>query len=97
MKTKNSGNKMSPSVKLYIINLISYLQIVCDALSLVNGQIDYSESALTTGEYPVDTVATFTCADGFRLSGFESSICQMSGQWMEQNQMCNVGKEQFLQ
>ena len=66
--------------------LISYLQIIgptCEALSLVNGQIDYSESALTNGEYPVGTVANFTCADGFSLSGSASSVCQMSGQWTE--------------
>ena len=58
--------------------LISYLQIIdptCEALSLVNGQIDYTQSPLTTGEYPVDTVASFTCDFRYYLSGAGSTTC----------------------
>ena len=69
--------------------MISYLQIVtCEALSLVNGQIDYTESSLTNGEYPVDTVATFTCDFRYFLSGSESVTCQISGEWNAKTSIC---------
>ena len=39
------------------------------------------------------TVASFSCSSGFSLSGSESTICEISGHWMEQNQMCKGGKQ----
>ena len=45
------------------------------------------------GEYPVDTMASFSCSSGFSLSGSESTVCQMSGHWGQQSPMCNEGKE----
>ena len=90
---------MSHSMRLYIIKLISYLQIIdptCETLSLVNGQIDYTESALTNGEYPVDTVATFTCDFRYYLSGSESITCQTSGEWNAESPMCKSNNSYAL-
>ena len=98
-KQKKFNKKISPSVRLYIIKLISYLQKIdptCEALSLVNGQIDYSDSALTAGEYPVDTVASFTCDFRYYLSGAGSITCQTSGKWNAESPMCKSNKSYAL-
>ena len=49
-------------------------------MSLENGDTAYNESDIN-GEYPVGTMASFSCSSGFSLSGSDSSICQMSGHW----------------
>ena len=71
--------------------------VLCKALSLKNGDIAYNESSDINGEYPVGTVASFLCNSGFSICGSKSSTCQMSGNWGQQSQICNAGKESFLQ
>ena len=76
--------------------MINILNVVtCAVLSLEDGQIDYTEAAEINGEYPVGTVASFSCNSGLSLSGSESSICQMSGNWKQQSQICNAGKMKY--
>ena len=65
--------------------------VTCSSLSLSNDEVSYSGSAVN-GEYPVNTVASFTCNSGYALSGSESSTCETSGTWNEQYQMCNQGE-----
>ena len=67
------------------------MAVRCSSLSLSNGEVSYSGSALN-GEYPVNVVASFTCNYGYTLSGSASSTCENSGTWNKQDQMCNQGK-----
>ena len=55
----------------------------CGNLYLANGQVHYSESSLTAGQYPVGTVATWTCNYGFYslYSYYGSTTCDSSGTW----------------
>ena len=62
--------------------------MTCQALSLVNGQINYNEPAAINGDYPVGTVASFTCTDNYYLSGSESITCQTSGDWNQETSAC---------
>ena len=48
----------------------------CMALSYPNGHISYSESALLSGRFPLDTVASFTCNYGYSISGLQLQTCQ---------------------
>ena len=74
-----------------LMNLKQILIVVtCDPLqNLENGDINYNESLLTNGEYPVDTLASFMCNRGYDLSGSDSGTCQTSGDWDQQTPTCN--------
>ena len=61
--------------------------VTCVALSLDNGQVGYHTPVGDEG-YTVDTVAYFSCAYGFVLSGSSSTICQTSGNWNPEPPMC---------
>ena len=51
--------------------------------------VDYDESRIfVSSKYPVDTMATFSCDEGFSLSGSSSSICQDSGNWSQETPIC---------
>ncbi len=34
-----------------------------------------------TAEFDEDTLATYTCNDGFRLFGFDTRLCLRGGTW----------------
>ena len=54
--------------------------VECPALSPIpNGAITYGPDMIAL--YDVDTMATHTCNDGFRLSGAETRVCLASGRW----------------
>ena len=61
----------------------------CASLHLPNGNIDYDKTAVTTNEYPVDTIASFTCIYGFKRTGSASSTCQNSGTWSQHTPGCS--------
>ena len=63
--------------------------VTCSALSLTNGQVTYDESAVTSGEYPVGTVATFRCDHGYSSSGSTLSTCETSTSWDQETPTCN--------
>ena len=67
--------------------------MTCPALGLEDGEITYNDSQVTTGEYPVDTVATFICSYGYSMSGSQSSKCTTTGSWNEETPTCNLGIE----
>ena len=52
--------------------------VTCTQLSLDNGGVTYNESMVMTDEYPVDTLASFSCERGYNLNGSDTSTCQTS-------------------
>ena len=73
---------------------IIFVVVTCTALSPPsNGQISYNEPSMTYGEYPVDTKASFTCNQGYSLSGSESRTCETSGNWNQETPTCNQSNE----
>ena len=63
------------------------------ALSFPNGHISYSESALLSGRYPLDTVASFTCNYGYSISGLQLQTCQPNEAWDNQPPTCTQSKK----
>ena len=45
------------------------------------------------GKYPVGTVASFSCNDGFRRVGSSLRKCQTSGNWNQQTPTCSQSKK----
>ena len=64
------------------------IAVVCTQLSLANGRVTYNHSTGFRVLFLEGTMATFTCNDGYALSGAESSICQPSETWSEPNPSC---------
>ena len=58
-------------------------------LSLENGEITYNTSSLN-GDYPLYTVASFSCDEFYSREGSSSAICQNSGNWNPQAPTCNA-------
>ena len=73
--------------KYFFLNVVT-----CVVLSLQNGQISYNDSQATNGEYPVDTVASFSCNYGHSRSGSNSRTCQIQGDWDQETPTCNQSK-----
>ena len=70
-------------------------------MNLKNGDVSYTFSYENTkysfetgdGRYTFDTVASFSCNEGYYLSGTEETTCQTSGKWNMDHPECNLGKE----
>ena len=63
---------------------------------MANGQVNYNQQQvinLMNERYHIDTVATYTCNDGYSLSGSESNTCQASGNWEHDLPTCESNKE----
>ena len=71
----------------------------CPELSLVNGHVTYTELWLRNGALvrPLDSVASFTCDHGYRLTGSNSATCQQSSMWDQEISTCTQGNELKLQ
>ena len=63
-----------------ILSNISFAA-TCPVPSFINGEVQYSTDQVENGEYPTDTVAGFTCNDGYSRNGPISSTCKDSGTW----------------
>ena len=61
--------------------------VTCSTLNLENGVVNYNLAAVAGG-YPVYTVASFTCNDGYTRSGASSSTCKTSEQWNMNKPTC---------
>ena len=81
------------NVSLHITNI---LVPSCEELNLENGEIDYSESLMPNGRYPVTARANFTCNYGYNLNGSASSSCLDSLNWSEQIPICDQGNDFFF-
>ena len=57
--------------------------VTCAAVTVANSEISYNKLALENGGYPLGTVASFTCFDGFNLYGFESGTCLATGRFSQ--------------
>ena len=68
----------------------------CGSLSLTNGQVNYNELPLTSGGYPVGTVASFSCDHGFYLSSIISTTCDVSGTWSQNHPRCIQCNENII-
>ena len=81
----------SPVIKcslwLNILTLLYIYPVRCAPLSLVSGEVSNTESA-ENGQYPVDTVASFSCDSGYYQHGPNSVTCQTSGNWNEEAPRC---------
>ena len=61
--------------------------VVCPTLAPIpNGVITYDPDMIA--DYDVDTVATYSCNPGFRLSGFETRQCLLGGIWSNLVPVC---------
>ena len=76
---------------MLLICIFNIDTVTCSVLSVSKGEVSYSES-LVYGGYPVNTTASFACDYEYALSGPESSICEASGTWNEQDQKCKKGQ-----
>ena len=63
--------------------------------SFANGQITYNRrieyteyNGLFDFRYPMDTVATFTCSEGYELVGSSTRTCNPSGDWSSSTPRC---------
>ena len=65
----------------------------CHEPLLISGQITYNDSMTSPYHYPLDTMASFSCYNGYSLSGPISSICLMSEEWSEQPPTCNLSNK----
>ena len=82
------------NVSIHITNI---LVPSCEELqNLANGEIDYSESLMPNGRYPVTARANFTCNYGYNLNGSASSTSLESLNWSEQIPICDQGNEFFI-
>ena len=66
--------------------LYHYYVVLCDGLSLPNGEVNYDPESIN-GEYPMGTIASFTCNYGYNLNGSNSRTCQISGNWTQKLQI----------
>ena len=70
--------------------------VTCEPLSLKNGQVTYNASEVTEHSfefYYAGAMATFSCQDGYHLSGSDTSICQASKTWSGQTPSCIEGNK----
>ena len=56
--------------------------------------MDFSDQQSEVGEgYPLETVASFSCNEGYNLSGPDDVTCELPGEWnRDQDPQCNLGK-----
>ena len=57
--------------------------VVCEALSLDNGVVNYNKPHVHGG-YSIGVEAYITCNPGYVSSGPQSTVCQISGAWSSQ-------------
>ena len=70
--------------------LITHLP-VCESLNNpTNGEVVINASTRVVG-----SVATYTCDDGFLLSGSDERECQDNGMWSGPEPLCNIVERMF--
>ena len=76
----------SPEIRHYIF------VATCPPLNITNGRVEYHPSAVN-GALPIDTLAFFTCDEGYIINGFGFSTCQESGNWDPEIPTCDKSME----
>ena len=70
----------------------------CPPLSFItDGSISYSRAVEANGGYLSDTVATFSCNDGYELSEDTTKTCQDNHMWTGADPFCQSKDEYFIQ
>ena len=69
-----------------------YSVVTCSDRSLSNGHVSFDRDSVDNGQYPVNTISTFRCKDGYSVFGHNSSTCEISGRWSQPIPHCG-GKE----
>ena len=72
--------------------IISFLK-VCESVSLANGEVNYNQSPVSNGIYPLNTIASFTCNNGYYLVGSKSSTCHAPNSWNNDIPTCSKGNK----
>ena len=75
-------------------NFVHLSIVTCGHLNLINGHVTYNRSPVG-GNYPVDTVASFSCNSGYYKSQAGTRTCQETRNWSNQNPTCNRGNKQI--
>ena len=76
------------------LTLTFLLAVSCKTLGKIFGHIAYTKSpSIVDGTYPQNTVANFSCNNGFSKTGPEVRTCQASGKWDKENQWCIIGND----
>ena len=65
-----------------------FVSVICPALSLLNGLINYNKVSVNGG-FPVDTEVVFSCKCGYSQSGPSSRICEPFGTWSLRTTTCD--------
>ena len=74
--------------------MYSFLEHTADCLPLSmpsNGGIVYSSSLNPNGNYPANTVATYSCTRGQLFDGDVMRTCQLDGMWTGTEPICAGG------
>ena len=74
---------------------IYFLLVNCQVLSLEHGTVSYSRPEMN-GTIYVDTVANFSCNDGYLSSGSTESTCQPTLTWSQPLPTCVQSNEIIL-
>ena len=74
---------------------IYFAEIVCPALDLPDGEIEYNEDRLSP-VYPVGTIATSSCNDGYDIRHGSPKTCQINGEWSGGHTSCVEGNEMYF-
>ena len=72
-----------------------FIIVSCEALSLTSGEISYDRSPVNE-RYLTETIAYFSCNDGYSQFGPSSRNCRTSGAWNSQNTTCESKKINIL-
>ena len=77
--------------KITILDIFKnvFTVVFCSAPVLENGVINYDRPRHNIDHDAIDgTIATFSCDDGYSLSGSSSSVCQADRTWDPQTPTC---------
>ena len=72
-----------------------YLLVLCEALTIINGQVNATTSLLAFGYYSVGTSVSFTCDPGYQLDGSSLISCLTNGTWDAPTPTCTQGNVQL--
>ena len=74
-------------IALYAVR-VTIIAGTCPDISLPDGRVSFNRDPTDNGQYPVETIATFTCNPLHSLYGDESTTCETSGSWSHQIPTC---------
>ena len=70
--------------------------VTCATLNVSNGSIMYDKPSVENGRYLVDTVANYTCNNGYVNIDNNSAVCYSSGIWDGSDFACTGNKNEIF-